>query len=69
MAYKIIIAEADFYLGDRDGAIDMLYKIINDQSQESFYLKALAITNLTAFLFDEERYADIISIEKAINEI
>ena len=27
MAYKIIIAEADFYLGDRDGAIDMLYKI------------------------------------------
>ena len=69
MAYKIIIAEADFYLGDRDGAIDMLYKIINDESQESFYLKALAITNLTAFLFDEERYADIISLEKAINEI
>ena len=68
-SYKVIIAEADYYLGNKQDAINMLTQIINDETQESFYLKALAITNLTTFLFNEERFQEIVDLEKSIAEI
>ena len=67
--YKIIIAEADYYLGNKQEAMDILFKIVKDESQESFYLKTLAITNLTTFLFNEERFQEIISLENILDQI
>ena len=67
--YKVIVAEADYYLGNKQEAIDALFKIIDDESQESFYLKTLAIANLTTFLFYEERFQEIISLEDTLNQI
>ena len=67
--YKVIAAEADYYLGNKQEAIDALFKIIKDESQESFYLKTLAIANLTTFLFYEERFKEIISLENMLDQI
>ena len=67
--YKVITAEADYYLGNKQEAIDALFKIIKDESQESFYLKTLAIANLTTFLFYEERFQEIISLENMLDQI
>ena len=56
-------------MGNKQAAIDALFKIIDDESQESFYLKTLAIANLTTFLFYEERFQEIISLEDTLNQI
>lgn len=68
-AYKIIIAEADYYLGNKEKAIILLKEMLSQTSQESFYLKAMAITNLTTFLFNEERFSEILELEDAVNII
>ena len=68
-AYKVIVAEANYYLGNKQEAINSLFRIIKDESQNSFYLKTLAISNLTTFLFYEERFSEIISLEDILNQI
>ena len=56
-------------MGNKQEAINSLFRIIKDESQNSFYLKTLAISNLTTFLFYEERFSEIISLEDILNQI
>lgn len=56
-------------MGEEGEAIKLLSELLKDQAEESFYVKALSATALTIFLFDNERYEEIINLEPYITDI
>ena len=67
--YTIPYAMSIYYMGQEDEAIKLLSELLKDQAEESFYVKALSATALTIFLFDNERYEEIINLEPYITDI
>ena len=68
-AYDVLIAEANFYLGNTAISISSLKEIATNPEEESFYLRVLATTNLVRFLFAEERFSEILELEDLINRL